>query len=138
MSRKIGFHAPEPTAWEEVVRRELDRGQWPSPLQSGLILALLAQFWNTAQPALTLSACSFCTFLLASMSHLFPSKRRSTPAEAFWEQRVEAGSCSFSQSPSSSRFYPVPPPLWNCPHLFDALHPVLNILEGFLICDVIY
>lgn len=130
-SRKIGFRAPEPTrggTWEE----ESDKGSsqvlrhptspWPSRASSRPLPSL----------ALTLSACSLCTFLFASMSHLFPRRRRSTPADAFWEQKgktSKAGSCSSSQCPSCSR---------SCPHLFDALHPVLNILKGFLICDVVY
>lgn len=104
----------------QVVRHPTS--SWPSQASSRTLPRL----------ALTLSACSFCTFLLASMSHLFPRRRRSTPAEAFWEQKgktSKAGSCSSSQCPSCSRF---------CPHLFDALHPVLNILKGFLICDVVY
>lgn len=79
-----------------------------------------------------MSACSFRTFLLASMSHLFPSRRRSTPAEAFWEQQGKASQgapCPPSRCPRSSGF---------SPHLFDALHPVLDVLKGFLICDVVH
>lgn len=76
--------------WGGGRRREVGKGWQPSGIQLRLGLAL------------TLTACSFCTFLLASMSHLFPSSRRSTPAEAFWQQkgrRSKVGSCSPSLSP---------------------------------------
>ena len=27
---------------------------------------------------------------------------------------------------------------WKQPHFFDALHPVLNVFEGLLVCDVVH
>lgn len=40
--------------------------------------------------------------------------------------------------PLTLQVLPSPPSLQNGFHLFDAFHPVLNVLEGFLICDVIH
>lgn len=42
------------------------------------------------------------------------------------------------KSAHSNTGYFVPLFLLEASYLFDAFHPVLNILEGFLICDVIY
>ena len=40
--------------------------------------------------------------------------------------------------PLTLQVLPSPPSLQDGFHLFDAFHPVLNVLEGFLICDVIH
>lgn len=94
LSRRIEFHAPEPAVgWRQQTgcRRQLAGGGGPT---------------STARRALTLSACSLRTFLLASMSHLLPSSRRCTPAAAFWRpegRRSRAGRC-----PPSCPSPPVP------------------------------
>lgn len=73
--------------WSGGGRREVGQGRQPSGTQLRLGLGL------------TLTARSFCTFLLASMSHLLPRSRRSTPAEAFWEHKGRKSQVR-SRSPS--------------------------------------
>lgn len=85
-------------------------------------------------PHPTFSAASRCTLRLLSMSHLLPMRSRSTPADAFWGVGDrERGSFTHPPQPS-----PITAPAPPCPHLLDALHPVLDVLEGFLIRDVVH